>query len=241
MKSIKLILCVAIISACFQSCKKGGPWGIRGEGNNVSETLNLSGFDKIHLSIDGDVFYTQDSIYKIEISAQTNILAVLKAEVSGTELTFDYRRNVWDHKKVNITIHSPSIRAFSISGSGNITAQNTLTSDNFDMSVSGSGNIYIPLLNAQSLSGTVSGNGNVTISGGTVKSESFNVTGSGNIDAGNIVSENCIVKVSGSGNIIVNVTESLDATISGSGNISYRGEPSLNSHVSGFGRLIHLN
>jgi hypothetical protein len=241
MKSIKLFFLLGIICFFSPACKKGGPWGIRGEGSNTTEVRNLSGFDKIHLSIDADVFYTQDSLFKVEISAQPNILAVLKSEVNGTELTFDYRRNVWDHNKVKITVHSPNIKSFSISGSGNITAQNSLTSNSFDMSISGSGNVYIPSISTSDISGTISGSGDVTISGGTVTNESFNVSGSGNIDTENMVSESSVVKVSGSGNAIVNVSENLDASISGSGNVSYKGKASVQSHLSGSGRLIHLN
>lgn len=241
MKSIKLILSVVLIALISQSCRKGGPWGIRGKGSNVTETRDLSGFDKIHLSIDGDVFYTQDSVYKVEISAQSNILAVLKSEVSAGELKFDYKRNVWDHNKIKITVHSPNIKRLSISGSGDILVQNTVTATNMELSISGSGSIYIPSLNAQSVSAGISGNGNAEITGGIVKTESFTISGSGNIFTENLNAESCVVKVSGSGNVFVNASENLDVTISGSGNVSYKGKPSITSHISGSGSLIHLN
>ena len=240
-KSFKLILCVSLIGALTQSCNKGGPWGIRGTGTNVTETKDITGFDKLDLSIDADIFYTQDSIYKVEISAQQNILAVLKTEVNRSTLSFDYRRNVWDHNKVKITIHSPNLNELNISGSGDITVQNSLTAQTLDLNISGSGNVYLPSLTAQTLKATISGNGDVKISGGSLTSESFHVSGSGTIDAENIQTESCTLKVSGSGDITVNVTESLDVHISGSGDVRYRGKPSVTSDISGSGRLIHLD
>lgn len=241
MKSLKLILGIFTISFIITSCHKGGPWGIRGKGDNVIETRDLSGFDRIDLSIDADVYYTQDSIYKVEISAQQNILAVLKSEVNGTILRFDYKRNVWKHNTVKITVHSPSMRGLTVSGSGNITAQNLLNTDNLEMSISGSGNINLPSMNAKTLKAGISGSGDLKISAGQVDSETINVSGSGNVDLESLMATSAKITVSGSGRITVNVSEDLNVSISGSGDVNYRGRPYITSHISGSGRLIHLD
>jgi|GEM_PF-522248 len=240
-KTLKLILFVTAISFFSQSCRKGGPFGIKGKGENVTEVKNLSGFDKIHLSIDADIYYTQDSVYKVEISAQQNILAVLEVEVENNTLKFDYRRNVWDHKKVKITVHSPDMNELSISGSGDIIMQNTLTTNTLELSISGSGNVNLPSLNAKHLKATISGTGDIKISKGSLKSETINVSGSGNVDTEYIQTESCIVRISGFGDVTVNVTESLEATISGSGDVRYKGKPTVKSSISGTGKLIHID
>lgn len=240
MKTSKLIIILSILGVFTQSCHKGGPWGIKGKGENVTETKKLIGFDKIRLSIDADIYYTQDSVYKVEISAQQNILAVMKAEVINNTLRFDFRRNVWDHNKIKITIHSPDLEELSISGSGDITAENNLNLENLDLSISGSGTVYLPSLTAKSLKATISGSGDVKVSGGKLNTETFIVSGSGDIDAEHVIATNCIIKISGYGDVTVNVTETLDVSISGSGDVSYRGNPDVESDISGSGNLIHL-
>ena len=240
MKTLKLILCFSLLALTFQSCRKGGPWGIKGKGDNVTENRTVSGFDKIHLSMDADIFYTQDSVFKVEVSAQPNILTVLEVEVENHTLKFDFKRNVWEHNKVKITIHSPNLKGLSISGSGDITVQNEITTNEMDLSISGSGNIYFPSLTATNLVAMISGTGDINISGGSLSSQSLTISGSGKIDAEDNVAQSCVAKVSGSGDIIIHVVESLKATISGSGNISYKGSPSLDTDISGSGRLIQL-
>jgi len=241
MKTFKLILSLALLTLISQSCHKGGPWGIKGKGENVTETKDLSGFDRIHLSIDADIYFTQDSVYKVEISAQPNILAVMKAEVNNYTLSFDYRRNVWDHNKVKITIHAPDLRAVNISGSGDFNFQNEMNTNNLELTISGSGNIYFPELNAKNLKLNVSGSGDVKIANGTLISEDFTISGAGNVDAVSLTAQSAEVNVSGFGDIKVNVTENLDVTISGSGSVSYKGNPSVSRNISGSGKLIHLN
>jgi hypothetical protein len=240
MKTVKLLIFVSILSFVSQSCRKGGPWGIKGKGSNVTKEINVSDFDKIHVSIDADVYYTQDSIFKIEVTAQENILAVLETKVSNKSLKFDYRRNVWDHNQVKITVHAPTMNELSISGSGDITVQNPLTTKSLELSITGSGNINVPSLTATNLKAAISGNGDVVISGGKVSIQDLNISGFGKIDAEDLVAQISTAKISGSGDITIQVVESLKVTISGSGNISYRGNPSVDKNISGSGRLIQI-
>lgn len=241
MQIIKFITIVSIISIFSQACRKGGPWGIRGKGNNVTEIRDLKDFDRIQLSIDADVYYTQDSVYKVEISAQSNILTVLKVDVSNSELKLDFKRNVWDHNKIKITIHSPNLKGLSISGSGDINIQNSVYTSDLELNISGSGNIYLPFLNSQNVSARISGTGDITIADGGTKTETLTVSGSGNIEAKNFIAENCTAKISGLGDISVHATETLNVTISGTGDVSYKGKPTVSSNISGLGKLIHLD
>jgi len=241
MNTLKLILLAAVLTVLISSCRKGGPIGVKGKGANVTETKNLTGFDKIHLSIDADIFYMQDSIYKVEISAQQNILAILKSEVENHTLKFDYRRNVWEHNKVKITVHSPDLNEIDISGNGDFTVQNTLNTNALELNTSGSGSIILTTLNANNLKATISGIGDVKIARGTLKTEDFNISGFGNINAENVITVSSISKISGAGDITINVSESLDATISGIGDIRYRGKPTIKSNISGSGKIIPID
>lgn len=240
MKTSKLILILALVISVIPACRKGGPWGIKGKGENITETRSVSGFDEIDLSIDADIYYTQDSVYKVEITAQQNILAVLETKVKNGTLSFDYKRNVWDHNTVKITIHSPKLRDVELTGSGNFNFQNAITATDLEIDLSGSGEVYFPKLTAQKLDLSISGSGSVKIADGTVKNEDFEISGSGSIDVVGLAAENAELSISGSGDMKVNVTEVLDVTISGSGSVDYKGNPRITKSISGIGKLNRI-
>lgn len=241
MKSNILALSVLFSSLItLQSCEKKNIIGITGKGGNKTETRAVSGFDRISLSTDADVNYTQDSIYFVEVTGQGNILAVLETRNEDGSLVIDFRKNVWKHNKLTITVHSPSIYGISISGSGDIHAQNSITTSNLKLQISGSGNISLPSLTASSLEAKVSGSGDIAINGGTVTSQNLSISGSGNMSLEGLSSSTCTCKISGSGDMIVYVNEDLDVSISGSGDVKYRGYPRINSNISGSGKLTRL-
>jgi hypothetical protein len=240
MRPVKFLMSVIIIAFFTTSCDRREMWGVKGKGESVSETRTETGFERIDLSIDADIYYTQDSIYKIEVIAQPNILRVLKTEVSGSELKISYIRNVWDHHKVKIYVSSPKMRGMKISGSGDIRAQNKIVTDNLDLTISGSGNISLPWLVAARLMSKISGSGNISVDQGTVDGETCTISGSGNINTEYVVSKTNTSTISGSGDIVLQATENLNVIISGSGDVRYRGKPSVSIQTSGSGKLIHI-
>jgi hypothetical protein len=240
MKSMKTILPIALLFLVLTGCGKGLFGSIVGKGDNVTEIRELTGFNKIKLAMDGDVIYVQDSAYYVEITAQENVLDVLTTEISAGELKIDFRKWVRKHKDITIVVHCPDMRGMTISGSGNIDAQQAINTNDMDLRISGSGNISLYALVTQELDASISGSGNITIGGGSANNEKATISGSGNIDALDLQANNCNAKISGSGSITVKVVQQLDATISGSGDIRYAGQPIVNTHISGSGSVIHL-
>jgi hypothetical protein len=240
MKTINLHYLILLFAITLSSCYKREGWGVRGHGDTVTEKRQLKDADRIHLFTEADVEYRQDSIYFLEVSAQPNILAVLETEVSGSTLKIKSKRNLWNHKKVKITVHTPGMKGLHISGSGNINSYSPVTSSNLDLNISGSGSISLSNLSVTVLSGIISGSGNISLREGNCDLQIMNISGSGNIR-----SENCICRsnsshISGSGNIEIHVTETLDANISGSGDIRYRGRPGVSTTISGSGRVTQI-
>ncbi len=240
MKTFKIFIPAIIILLSLQACNKGRIWGIQGRGSNISETRNAGTFIGIDLRCDADVELVRDSTFSIEITGQENILKVLDTKVENGNLIIDYRKRVWRHNKIKITVHSANVQSVFISGSGNINIQNEMNSNTLDIKISGSGNINTAALNAQTLTTHISGSGNINIPGGTIQNAKFSISGSGNIDSEFAVSSNMDAKISGSGNITINVAETLKASISGSGDIKYRGSPTVTVNISGSGKVTHI-
>lgn len=237
MKPIFFLLTSICILTTVTGCKKNNIIGIIGKGDSVTETREINDFDRISLSTDADVDYTQDSVYYVEVTGQKNILEVLDLKKEGSKLVIDFRKNVWKHNKLKIVIHSPNMKALAISGSGDIRVQNNLQSTDLDLRISGSGNIHLPSLNSSHLDASISGSGDISITGGTTVSQKLSISGSGNMDVLNLNASDCSCKISGSGDMDVRAGETLDVSISGSGDIKYIGRPRINSNISGSGTL----
>jgi hypothetical protein len=207
MKSLKLMIppvLIAIgIAVSFTSCKKNLFNSVKGKGATVTETRDLSGFNKISLSIDGDVNYMQDSIYFVEISAQQNILDVITTEISSGELKIGSNRWIRKHNGIKIVVHSPTLLAMDLSGSGNIESSLDILTTALELNVSGSGNIKLASVHTDELEVKISGSGNIVVSGGTVTNQKATISGSGNVEMSDMPTNNSVAKISGSGSISV--------------------------------------
>lgn len=239
MKLLKTILPLALLLLASTACNKK-LFGVKGKGANVTEVRSLTGFNKITLDIDADVTYEQSTDFYVEISAQENILEVLRTEISAGELKIDFRKWVRKHSNISIVIHSPEIKGIKISGSGNVNVPTAITTTDMELHISGSGNLTLYSLTSSDLEAKISGSGNLALLNGTVNNQTATISGSGDIDMEDCQANNSSCKISGSGSITVHAIQELDATISGSGDIRYRGNPAVNANISGSGSVIHI-
>lgn len=242
MKPLKAALVLMLLSTLiFSSCRKRTLWPVNGKGSSIDQTRTITNFERIHLSIDAELEYIQDSVYSVVINAQQNILDIIETKTNGSTLIIDFDKTPYDYNKVKIYIHAPKMYELNVSGSGNIKAPQTLTTSALDLTISGSGYININNLVTDQLTAKISGSGDVNLSAGQAKNQSLTVSGSGQMNAGGLQALKNTSKISGSGNITVWVIETLDVNISGSGSIKYKGNPTINSQISGSGKLIHIN
>ncbi len=237
MRKIFTALLVIISMIGFISCKT-----IKGKGDVITQTRNVGNFSGISLCIDGDVYFTTDSIIRCEVQAQENIADIIETYVEGSRLIIKYKNHytAGKHEPVKFIISAPAVNDFDISGSGSIYISNTINSSNAKFNISGSGNLNAAALISTFINANISGSGSITVSSGSSTTETLTISGSGNMDFLGVVAENVVANISGSGNMQVHATHSLDITLSGSGNISYRGTPSINQHISGSGTITNI-
>ena len=237
MKKNILCLLFACLALFMQACTK-----INGEGPTVTQTYSLSNFSSVHSSIDADVYISQGTDYKVEISAQQNVLDAMETTVSGNELNLQYKSGkiIWHHSAITVHITMPVVNGMSISGSGNIRAMNVINSNALTLKISGSGNISIASYIGGIIDASISGSGNIKVSSGQASSETIHISGSGDIDMLNLSCTDAYTHISGSGNATLTANNSLDVHISGSGDVSYSGTPKVNTSISGSGRLRHI-
>lgn len=230
------ILFVAALVILFSSCKK-----VVGEGALLTETRSLGSFDGIESEVSANVVYAQGNEYKVELTAQQNILNVMETPVVNNKLIVRFKNNVHvkSHENITVKITAPSISSIGSSGSGNVSVLSPLTGSDLSIRLSGSGNVDLPVIDCNHLDANISGSGNISITGGTSEDAHLKISGNGNIDAQNVLSKSATTTTSGSGNIKLNVSEALDVTISGSGSVYYWGGATVTTHISGSGKVIH--
>jgi len=235
MKKISVLLGMASMIV-FTSCEK-----VVGEGILVSETRTTAPFNGIESEISGNVIYTQGNDYKVELTAQQNILNVMETPVLSGQLVVRFKNNVRvkSHEQITIKVTAPTITGIGLSGSGNVSVLSPLTGGNFSFRLSGSGDMSLPTITCNNLETNISGSGSITIAGGTATTENFKISGSGDIDARNVLAKIVSTTTSGSGTLRLAASEKLDVKISGSGSVYYWGTPIVSTDISGSGRIIH--
>jgi hypothetical protein len=229
-----IFLLTLFVSSCRQEA-----FGIHGAGNTETEIRMLPLFNGVEIRADADVILHVDSICRIEIRGQQNVINVLSAHVSGGRLCIDFSRPVLSHSGLTIDVYAPYYTFTGISGTGNISNVDGWSTQGLEASVSGAGTIYLSSVQATDVQAYISGTGTLRLAG-SCQSLKSKISGAGDLHAFDLAGTTGDVTISGSGNIEVNVTQSLDVRISGSGNVYYKNNPAVDADISGSGQLVHV-
>jgi hypothetical protein len=238
MKKLIFMLAAAAALLTFSSCKK-----VVGEGPLQTETRNISDFSGVSASIGGKINYKIDPVYKVEITAQRNILDVIETSKINGYLLVKVRNGVRikANEEVTVNISAPTADYLHLSGSGDLAVTGNITAANLDMGISGTGNIIVPAVTvADKINAAISGSGNISVFAGTARNEDLRISGSGKLFLDGVAAEKATTTISGSGDMQVNLSQTLDATISGSGSVYYRGHPLISTNISGSGKVRPL-
>lgn len=236
----KQILVLAAAAALFttSSCKK-----VVGEGPVQTETRNISGFSGVSASIGGKINYKIEPEYKVEITAQPNILDVIETSTINGHLLIKVRNGVRirANEEITVNISAPTAYYLHLSGSGDLVVTGTINAAILDMGISGTGDITVPAVTVtDKIDAVISGSGNINVQAGTARNEELRISGSGKLFLDGVVAEKARTTISGSGDMQVNLSQTLDATISGSGSVYYRGHPLISTTISGSGKVKPL-
>jgi len=229
-----LFLMILSVSSCDKS-----NFGIKGEGDIVTQEISLPDFNSVKISNSADLFFLKGDVQKVEISAQQNIIDNITKEVNNREWKISNDKNVKSHKDIKIYITVPEVKSIVLSGSGNITTDDKFIGDKIDFKISGSGDINF-IVETDRVNTSISGSGNVNLNGETTEQEVI-ISGSGSYNSYSLNSEKCEITISGSGNCETTVKNQLFVTISGSGDVYYKGYPSINSVITGSGSIFDAN
>ena len=231
-------LLLAIVLFTASSCR----WkSVRGNGNVITSNRNEGSFDGVKTAGSFDLYVTQGDTYSVRIEAEENLMKYIITEVSNGELKVKVSNgiNLRPKKDMKVFVTAPRFKELGIAGSGNITAESVLKSDErMELSVSGSGDIRISEVDAPKIIIRISGSGNAAV-GGTTRDAEFRIAGSGDIKCKELKTENTEVHIAGGGNVWSYCSQSLDVHIAGSGDVHYAGNPvNVKQKIAGSGNMI---
>lgn len=190
-----------------------------------TEIRTPGSFTQVESGGSWDVYITKGSKDEVKLVSTNIALDKVITEVDDNELRIKLEKG--NYQKVGLTVYVTvrDLEGIGTSGSGNMFVKSDFGADEFNIGLSGSGNIEMKNINAGNIKIGMSGSGNVTIDGGSAEEISIGQSGSGNLDALELSGESVKVSKSGSGNTSIGATESLIVSSSGSGDVYYKGNP----------------
>lgn len=234
-RSIIILLTLAVLLT-FTACSAI----TIGSRNVITETRQVSNFDRVALEGSGVVIVTQGGSESLSIETDDNIMQHVEVEVEGGTLTLGFKEevNLIFPSRLIFTVGVDDLTGLAIAGSGKIDSE-LIEAEDLDVSVGGSGKIQIADLTADEVKTKIGGSGEIDLAG-EAAAQDVTISGSGKYLAGDVCSESVKVSISGSGDVTVCATDSLDVNISGSGSVDYYGRPSINTSGSGSGNVNNL-
>jgi Protein of unknown function (DUF2807). len=190
--------------------------GVKGSGNIVTETRDISGFKGIDVSGVFNVEIVAQKEFGVQIEADDNLIPLILTEVNDGVLEISTNKRIRSSSRLTIRISAPDIDKIQSSGVAKVS--------------------LIDLKNS-ALKIDLSGASKVTVAGETSELN-VEVSGASKVDAENLKTVNADVEASGASKVSVNVTGDLKADCSGASKVTYSGTPAnIEKHSTGASKI----
>lgn len=231
MKKLLLLLSFAIF---IISCKKTD-----GVGPVQNETRNVSGFAEVKSAIADEVTVTPGKPFSLVIEGQQNIIDLLETFVEDNRLIIRFKdgTRLKPGVRIKVRVSAPEIKGLIVSDAGSINVLDTVKTNQLELNVNGSGDLFLSAAVVTTLNAALSGSGNTKISGGSAADLAISLKGSGDADLRGLSAARADIKSSDSGDAWLQVIQHLKVKISGSGDINYLGTPGIDADIKGSGQL----
>ena len=235
MKNSILLLVALVIAGTIHAQKK-----IKGNGNITSVTRTTSDYDAVKFTGSFDYVLISGKEGNIQLEGEENLLKYIITEVKNGTLIIRTENNTnfqtSRNKTIKITVPFMDINALSLTGSGDVWNENIISTTQFKVSVTGSGEAKLEV-EASAIEANLTGSGELVIKGKTNRLDVI-VSGSGRFKGYDLDANDVDVSVTGSGDAEIVCSGHLKARVSGSGDIKYKGNPKTeDSKVSGSGSI----
>jgi hypothetical protein len=189
---------------------------VQGSGKVITVKRQLNTFHNLSINIAADIEYIASNDYKLELSADDNVAAVITSAISGDTLLIDTDRSFSTQSRIHIKIYGAStLNSLRVGGSSDINL-NGITGDSLEITVNGTGDV---------------------VAEGNIKNLIVHVVGSGNIRSKALQADNVTVDVDGTADVTVTANNRLNVMIDGVSNVTYYGHPTIRKTINGVGNI----
>lgn len=213
---------------------------VRGSGDIVVESREISDVDSISLEGLGRVIITQGNTESFSIETDDNLLRHIETRVENGTLTIQWSGDTVLQPTRGITyrVGLRDLNSIQASGAGDFEID-TLATDRLSVNFSGAARLTIDDLRTGEIDLEISGASEIELAG-QAESVGLELSGLGRFDAADLEAERVVIDISGGGSARVWAHESLDLSLSGLGEVSYYGNPEVSQDISGGGQIVSL-
>ena len=202
-KRFALITTLILVTLAANACESG--W-IRGSGNLITESRDISNIDRVDLNGSGNVIITQGGEESLTVETDDNMMQYVSTEVRDGTLYLGFEGRVSKDQtlsptRLRFTLTVKNLTGMGVSGSGEISTD-SLDTERLEVSIGGSGEVQVDSLIAKEVEVRINGNGDMELAG-EATGQDISINGSGQYDAKDLRSETVKVNIGGSGNATV--------------------------------------
>lgn len=191
-----------------------------------AQRRSVGTFTAIHVSSAFDVFLSQSPEYAVVISASdATTRDQIVTEVKGGTLFISLKKSNFDWKgsrKLRAYISAPDINKIELSGSTDLSIENSFKADDLEVRLSGSsdfkGNVVCKNLRVSS-----SGSSDYRMSGST-ETLRVNLSGSSDMKSFGLSADYCDISCSGTSDVEITVNKELKVNLTGASDVNYKGQ-----------------
>lgn len=215
---------LTVLSGCFtdwNDCYQGN--GIRG-----SEERAIDRFTSIESNSSIDIELIWDSISRVVVSGDDNLISIVETRVVGSKLIVDYLDRadcIKTNQRMTVEVHFTDLEELRIDGSGDVYGKDTVFSKDLRVDIDGSGNVELEAVTDDLLI-DIDGSGDVMIEGFGEEGHVI-INGSGNVDLSDFEVDQMGIEIDGSGDVRAFVNDELRVWMDGSGDVTYEGDARL--------------
>src|SRR4051812_17158237 len=217
-----------VLIGCGPATSPAGP------GAQVNQHRTLAAATTVELATDGNLRLSTGPVPELYIAAGKNVIDHLTNRIRNGRLTLGADRSVGYQGGMSYDLVLPGARAVAVSGSGTFRVPQPSALQ--QITLSGSGDIWISAVTTDALAVSLGGSGRLTVAG-TAKRQTVAIRGSGHYDGTNLGSQVANVTVEGHGSAALLVIQTLDADVRGPGSITYTGGATVHSRTEGGGTV----
>ncbi len=199
------------------------------------KTIELPDFKSIYVNSNYTVYLKQTNKQEVTVEVLTEIYEISEFKVESGILHINIQKkpkdpnaSIWsklDDFKIaptmKVYVSMTDVSTLKINGGGKIISENSISSNNLDLAVNGSGSMELDI-KGRELTTSLTGEGSLKLKGYGSTNEIV-MGGSGSLNAFDCELTYAVVELSGSGTCELNVSDDLKATVYGDGNIKHKG------------------